>query len=354
MLLLTNNNQWNLTDMKKNQNITINGQNIAPGETRDITLSVGRLYDYTELSMPVRVISGAQAGPVMFVAAAIHGDEINGVEIIRRLITMPYIKSIRGTLIAVPIVNVFGFNNKSRYLPDRRDLNRVFPGSPQGSLASQIAHIFMKEIVSKCSHGIDLHSGSVYRDNYPHIRSFISDPSVRRLAKSFGTDVILNSNLRDGSLRQAATEKNVKLLVYEGGEALRFSENAIKIGLSGISSVMQHIGMLPVKDPKKNMQFMAKSSHWQRAPQSGILTAKKKLGLRVEKGEVLGTISDKFGENATEIISNYNGVIIGRTNLPLVKRGEALFNIAIADEQKFSRKDLMEYRMGIEDYDLFF
>jgi len=340
--------------MKKNQTITINGQDVAPGETRDITLSLGRLYDYTELSMPIRVFSGAHAGPVMFVAAAIHGDEINGVEIIRRLINMPYIKSIRGTLITVPIVNVFGFNNKSRYLPDRRDLNRVFPGSAKGSLASQIAHIFMKEVVCKSTYGIDLHSGSVYRENYPHIRSFISDPTVKRLAKSFGTDVILNSNLRDGSLRQAATEKNVKILVYEGGEALRFSENAIKIGLTGISAVMQHIGMLPVKDPRKNVQFIAKSSHWQRAPQSGILTAKKKLGLRVERGEVLGTISDKFGDNEAEVIANYTGVLVGRSNLPLVKRGEALFNIAVADELKVNRKDLMEYRMGVEDYDLFF
>ena len=340
--------------MKKNPTITINGQDIGPGETKDITLSLGRLYDYTELSMPIRVISGAQAGPVMFVCAAIHGDEINGVEIVRRLLHMPHIKSIRGTLITAPIVNVFGFNNKSRYLPDRRDLNRVFPGSSKGSLASQIAHIFMREVVSKCSYGIDLHTGSVYRDNYPHIRSFISDLSVRRLAKSFGTDVILNSNLRDGSLRQAATERDVKILVYEGGEALRFSEKAIKTGVAGISSVMQYIGMLPVKDPKKNIQYIAKSSHWQRAPQSGILTAKKKLGLRVEKGDVLGTISDKFGDNSADIISNYSGVIIGRTNLPLVKRGEALFNIAVADEQKVNRKDLMEYRMGVEDYDLFF
>lgn len=340
--------------MKRNQAITLNGQEILPGETRDITLSLARLYDYTELSMPIRVFCGSSAGPVMFVSAAIHGDEINGVEIIRRLIGLPQMRLIKGTLIAVPIVNVFGFNNKSRYLPDRRDLNRSFPGNANGSLASQIAHAFMKEIVSKSTYGIDLHSGAIGRENYPHIRAFISDSSIKRLAKSFGTEVVLNSTLRDGSLRQAATEKDVKLLVFEGGEALRFTESAVRSGLNGILSVMQHVGMLSAKIPRKNVQFIAKSAHWQRAPQSGIFTASKKLGQQVSKGEVLGSISDPFGKNPLDIISGYDGVIIGRITLPLVKRGEALYNIAIADDKKVSRQDQMEYRMGPEDYDLFF
>lgn len=340
--------------MKTNVPITINDQIVHPGESKDITLSLARLYDFTELSMPIRVYCGKQAGPVMFVSAAIHGDEINGVEIIRRLNNLPALKTIKGTLIMVPIVNVFGFNNKSRYLPDRRDLNRVFPGTSTGSLASRIAHAFMKEVVTKCSYGIDLHTGAANRENFPHIRALISDQSIKRLAKAFGSEVVLNSNIRDGSLRQAATEKNVKLLVYEAGEALRFSEKAIKTGVHGVLSVMQHIGMLQVKDPRKNLQFVAKSSHWQRAPQSGIFIAAKKLGNRVTKDEVLGNISDPFGKNSIEITSNLTGVIVGRTTLPLVNRGEAIFNIAVADDQKLSRKDRMEYRMSVDDYDLFF
>jgi hypothetical protein len=338
---------------QKNQPITINGQEIRPGETRDITLSLARLYDYTELSMPVRIFCGRHAGPVLFVSAAIHGDEINGVEIVRRSITQPQMRQIGGTLIAVPIVNVFGFNNKSRYLPDRRDLNRSFPGNARGSLASQIAHVFMKEIVRKCDYGIDLHSGAISRENYPHIRALISDSSIRKLAKSFGTDVILNSDLRDGSLRQAATEKQVKILVFEGGEALRFTESAVKTGVQGILSVMQHIGMLPPRDPRKADQFIAKSSHWQRSPQSGIFTASRKLGHEVQKGELLGSVSDPFGEHAIEITANYSGVIVGRTTIPLVKRGDALYNIAIADDKRASRQDQLEYQLGLEDYEMF-
>lgn len=337
----------------KNQPVVINGQEVRPGEIKDITLSLARLYDYTELSMPIRVFCGKHAGPIMFVSAAIHGDEINGVEIIRRLINQPQMRQIAGTLIAVPIVNVFGFNNKSRYLPDRRDLNRSFPGNAHGSLASQIAHVFMKEIVTKCAYGIDLHSGAIGRENYPHIRALISDSSIRKLAKSFGTDVVLNSNLRDGSLRQAATEKNVKLLVFEGGEALRFTESAVKTGVQGVLSVMHHIGMLPAKEPRRHEQFVAKSSHWQRSPQSGIFIALKKLGQEVHKGEVLGGVSDPFGENTSEIIANYDGVIVGKTTLPLVKRGEALYNVAIADDRRASRQDQLEYRLGLEDYEMF-
>lgn len=339
---------------QKNLPIEINGQQVLPGETKDLTLSLARLYDYTKLSMPIRVICGKQSGPVMFVSAAIHGDEINGVEVIRRLIKVPQMRQISGTLIAVPIVNVFGFNNKSRYLPDRRDLNRSFPGNAKGSLASQVAHAFMKEIVTKSSYGIDLHTGAISRENYPHVRAQISDHSIKKLAKSFGTEVILNSNLRDGSLRQAATERNVKILVFEGGEALRFTESAVKVALQGIISVMHHIGMLSGKPPKRDAQFIAKSSHWQRAPQSGIFTAHKRLGQTVHKGEIIGSISDPFGEHNKDIIATYTGVIVGRTTLPLVKRGEALYNIAIAHDKKVSRQDQIEYRLGSAEHDLFY
>ncbi|HSG06703.1 MAG TPA: succinylglutamate desuccinylase/aspartoacylase family protein, partial [Nitrospiria bacterium] len=207
---------------------TLGGCTLKRGERKRVTLEIARLYDFTETGIPIEVIHGRRPGPVLFICGAIHGDEINGVEIIKRLLGHKSLKKIRGTLIAVPIVNVFGFNTKSRYLPDRRDLNRSFPGSKDGSLASQLAHTFMQEVVSKSTHGIDLHTGAVPRSNLPQVRAFLKDPETERLARAFRVPVIINSNFRDGSLREAARERGIPMLLYEGGEALRFNEPVIR------------------------------------------------------------------------------------------------------------------------------
>ena len=319
----------------------IGNEKIPRGETRSILLESAALYDYTKLSIPVEVIRGKTKGPVLFISAAIHGDELNGVEIIRRLLKSKKLKNINGTLILIPIVNVFGFNNKSRYLPDRRDLNRSFPGFSNGSLAGRIAHIFMKEIVSKCSHGIDLHTGAIHRTNIPQIRAFLDDEATKELAEGFGVPVIINSQLRDGSLREAAREIDVAMLLFEGGQALRFEDNIIRVGLNGCLSVMKSIGMLKsttVKkkgtSKKKNKIFIAQSSHWIRAPRSGAFSRKKQDGDYIEVGDVIAVISDPFGREEMEVISKKSGVLIGSSLLPLVNQGDAMFHLAVFENSE--------------------
>ncbi|MDH3347993.1 MAG: succinylglutamate desuccinylase/aspartoacylase family protein, partial [Desulfobulbaceae bacterium] len=229
---------------------TIGEAVIQPGQRQTVDLPIARLYTHTAMDMPVHVIHGKKEGPTLFVSAAIHGDEINGVEIVRRLLKLKLTNNIRGTLIAIPIVNVYGFINRSRYLPDRRDLNRSFPGNNKGSLASHLAKVFMTEVVRKCSHGIDIHTGSNHRTNLPQIRVTLGNSETEQLAQAFGAPVILDSRLRDNSLRATVTDLGIPMLLYEGGEGLRFNESAIRVGLKGILAVMREIGMLPKKGTK--------------------------------------------------------------------------------------------------------
>ncbi len=267
----------------------------------------------------------------MFVSAAIHGDEINGVEIIRRLLNTRQIQKLKGALIAVPVVNVYGFISQSRYLPDRRDLNRSFPGSETGSMAARLAHTFMQEVVSQCTHGIDLHTGAIGRDNLPQIRAKVIDaPQTAAMACAFGAPVILNSELRDGSLREAVDEFGIPVLLYEAGEALRFDEVAIRAGVKGITRVMRHLGMLAKGKSRKAAAepLVAKSSQWVRAPQSGVLRMVVPLGGQVSKGDIIGRVADPFGEQEEKIRATVSGIVIGKTNLPLVYEGEAVFHIA--------------------------
>ncbi|MBF0275740.1 MAG: succinylglutamate desuccinylase/aspartoacylase family protein [Nitrospinae bacterium] len=317
--------------MKSSKYISINGEKVAPGKRATIDLPVAKLYTHANLSMPVHVINGKKSGPQLFISGAIHGDEINGVEIIRRLLKLPIMKRIRGGLIAIPIVNVHGFINRSRYLPDRRDLNRSFPGSDHGSLAGRIAQLFIKEIASQCNYGIDLHTAAVDRCNLPHIRANMNDEETAKLAKAFGTPVILAGNFVEGSLRKAMLDLNIPTLLYEAGEALRFDEITIRAGVKGILNVMAELGMFPPSTKKRKRGIIpaqANSNYWVRAPESGILRAFVPLGGSVKKNEVLGVISNPFGEQDIEIISYYDGIILGKTNLPLVHEGEALFHIA--------------------------
>lgn len=308
---------------------SIAGQCIRPGERRFINLSVSKLYDFTEVTLPLEVIRGKRSGPTLFISSTIHGDEINGIEIIRRLLNYKPLKKLCGTLIIIPVVNIFGFNSLSRYLPDRRDLNRSFPGSSKGSLAAQLAHLFTEEILDKCTHGIDLHTGAMHRSNLPQVRGFIDDRVTRNLAFQFGVPVIINANSRDGSLRAEARKKNIPILLYEGGEALRHDEHVIRIGVKGIKAVMQAIGMLP-SNPKRERPeaFISRKTVWIRAPAAGILTPKKHLGAHVEENEILGFIRDPFGQHKVPVPAKVGGIIIGEIRLPLVNKGDALFHIA--------------------------
>ncbi|MBP7710004.1 MAG: succinylglutamate desuccinylase/aspartoacylase family protein [Rickettsiales bacterium] len=317
---------------KADPKFTIDGVEIKRGQTLRINIDMGSIYDFTDVKMPVEVIRGKKDGPTFFISSAIHGDEINGIEIVRRLLASKALKNICGTLIVIPIVNIFGFNDRTRYLPDRRDLNRCFPGIKNGSLASQLAYKFMQEIALKSDFGIDLHTGAFHRTNYPQIRADISDPFTLELAKAFGAPVVIGSNFRDGSLREAVARAKIPMILFEAGEALRFDEEGIKVGVNGILNVMHEIGMIKLLQPKKTKKevFVARSSSWLRAPKSGIHMPRQKLGKMVKKGDVIGEISNPFGDHKTLVKAHENGVIVGMTLLPLVNKGDALFHIASA------------------------
>lgn len=325
----------------------INGVEIKPGTRTTIDLPAGRLYTHTPMSMPVHVVCGKKTGPRLFISAAIHGDEINGVEIIRRILKLPALKRLKGTIIAVPIVNIHGLINHSRYLPDRRDLNRSFPGTEKGSVAARLANLFMQEIVSQSTHGIDIHTAAIHRSNLPQIRANLDDRETEALAQAFEVPVIISSNLRDGSLREAAAEFGIPMLLYEAGEALRFDEVSIRAGVKGVVNVMRELKMIPPSRRKSKKQLetvVARSSSWMRAPDSGILRAMVPLGARVKKNTLLGVISDPFGEKETEIKASFSGIVIGRTELPLVNEGDALYHVARFEDTREAEAIVDEFR----------
>jgi uncharacterized protein len=315
--------------MSANSPFALGKVSVKPGEQDNVSLPVAQLYTSTSLHMQVKVINGRRAGPVLFVSAAVHGDELNGVEIIRRLLKMKALKSLRGTLLAVPVVNIHGFLDQSRYLPDRRDLNRSFPGSAKGSIAARLAHTFVEHVVRKAAYGIDLHTGAVDRTNLPQIRAMLADAPTRELALAFGAPVVVDAPLREGSLRACASEAGIPMLVYEAGEALRFDELCIRAGLRGILRVMRQIGMLPRKrDTRAAEAVIATSTSWMRAPASGIVTGMVGLGRSVQAGDVLARVSDPLGDLETDVLSRFDGIVIGRSNLPLAHEGDALVHVA--------------------------
>lgn len=321
---------------------------ILPGQTKKIDLPVAKLYTDADVHLPVHIIRGKKEGPTIFISAAVHGDELNGIEIIRRLINLKGFKLSAGTLIAVPMVNVYGVVNQSRYMPDRRDLNRSFPGSSKGSLAARVANIFLKEVVSHCNYGIDLHTGAIHRSNLPQIRAHLEDEETLELAKAFGAPVILNSNIIEGSLRDAAVASETKVLLYEAGEALRFDEFSIRAGIKGIVNVLRYLKMMPKGRSKKKLssQFIANNSGWVRASSSGIVTHHFGLGDQVSKGEIVAEIGSPYGELLGTVIANKSGVIIGKQNIPLVQEGEAMYHIAYFNEDDL---EIAEHIENVEE-----
>lgn len=326
--------------------IQIGGVDIPKGTVKDIEIELPNLYNLPA-SIPIQVIRGRQSGPTVFVSAAIHGDELNGIEIIRRLKNLSALKKLKGTLILVPVVNVYGLSTLSRYLPDRRDLNRSFPGSEKGSLAARIAYIFFNEIVKKCDYGIDLHTGAIHRSNLPQIRTNVNNEETLRLAKAFEAPVILHSELRDGSLRAYAQDENVSILLYEAGEALRFDDTSIKIGVKGIVNVLKALKMLPKNTTKRHRQpLIFKKSSWVRASESGMLRTLKALGDTVKKGETIAFVDEPLGEMSYALASTFDGIIIGKSQIPLVQEGDAVFHIARSVDLE-SAEEHIEY---FQDY----
>jgi predicted deacylase len=308
----------------------IGGQSVAPGSVASFEIPLPRLYTQSELAMPVRVVAGRVPGPRLLVCAAIHGDELNGIEIIQRVLGVRGLRRLNGVLIAVPVVNVYGLINGSRYLPDRRDLNRSFPGSTKGSLTARLARLVLEELGYRATHVIDLHTGSAHRPNLPQVRVRLGHAPSAGMAHAFGAPVILDTGLREGSFRKALVERDIPSIVYETGEALCMDENGIRTGVRGVIAVMRALSMLPrrVDGVASRDPFLAIDSKWVRAPMSGVFRSSCRLGEAVSRNQLLGTVTDPLGDENVEVHASSDGVVIGKLNQALVYQGDALLHVA--------------------------
>ena len=306
----------------------INKITIEQGQIVSIDLPITKLATGSLLTMPISVIRGEKDGPCLCLSSTIHGDELNGIEIIRRVLERLEPSSLRGTVIAAPIVNVFGFLNQERYLPDRRDLNRSFPGSKRGSMAARLANLFIKELLIHAQVGIDLHTGSNHRTNLPQIRAALSNPETLRLAKAFSAPIMIDSKARDGSLRATGRKMGLTMMAYEAGETHRFNKDAIEYGTEGILNVMHALRMIKLEKKLVKKTVRAQSSYWLRASQSGLFRCEVALGDWVKSGTVVGRVSDPLGDNNKDIISKEDGIVIGNATKPFINQGDALVHIA--------------------------
>ncbi len=304
------------------------GQAVRAGMRKQIVLPISKLASGTQVNLPVLVVHGKLAGPTIWLSAAVHGDELNGVEIIRRVLEKLDENALRGTILAVPTVNVHGFARGERYLPDRRDLNRSFPGSVRGSLARRIANLLMTEVVKPSAFGIDLHTGSDGRTNLPQIRADLDDPETARLASAFGCPLMMNAKPIAKTLRHAATQAGAKVLLFEGGEALRLDGFAIEAGTNGVLRVLAALDMIDPMVPPAATHYRGEGSQWVRAARSGLAQLDCALGSVVEEDEVLGRINDSFGKHLGQLKSPCAGLIIGLKLDPLVNRGDAIVHVA--------------------------
>lgn len=308
----------------------IAGETIAPGERRTLAIPVSRQLTGLSASLALQVLHGVRPGPCVFVSAAIHGDEINGIAVIQKLAEQLDPKDMAGTLILAPAVNIYGLVNHARYLPDRRDLNRSFPGSARGSLAAQLANTFLEHVIMKCTLGIDLHTAAVHRYNLPQVRIAADAPYLVELAMAFGAPVIIEAPLREGSMRELAHQRGTPMLLFEAGEALRFDRLSIDIGAEGVERVLAHIGMIDADDGLASVGIPARAnkSSWVRSPRGGISHRVRKSGDTVHAGDVLATVTGLFGEDPMEMVSPIDGIIIGHATLPVLNQGDAIFHIA--------------------------
>lgn len=310
--------------MKK---IVIAGQEILPGQRVQINALIAKLPTRTPIDIPVFVARSKKDGPTLLVMAGVHGDETNGIETLRRLIKSKAYIPTKGTVIAIPIFNVYGFINHSRGLPDGKDLNRSFPGSKSGSLASRIAHFFTNEILPQIDYGLDFHTGGASRNNYPQIRAAFENPEEMNLANVFGAPLIIKSPFREKSLRSSAAKAGKSILVFEGGETLRLRKSAIDAGIDGVLRVMKYLDMRDEAPASITTSIYIENSTWVRARYAGLHHSQVRNGARVEKGQVLGLITDPYGQFEKTIKSPMDGVVIGINNYPVVNMGDALMHI---------------------------
>jgi uncharacterized protein len=304
------------------------GRPVPPGTRRQISLPAGRLPSGTEVALPIEVLNGVAPGPTVWLSGALHGDEIVGVEIIRRVLERVDERALAGVMIAAPVVNVFGFVTGSRYLPDRRDLNRSFPGNTRGPLAARIARIFVDHVLAVAHVGIDFHAGSDERTNLPQIRGNMDDPDTRALALAFGAPLTVHSKTIKGSLRATALKMGKRVLLFEGGEPKRFSPEAVDAGVEGTLRVLRRLGMTDDDAPAGARSVESRSTTWVRAPRGGIFRLEVRLGCRVAKGDRLGIITGPSGRGGREVRARATGIVMGHTVNPLVHQGDALVHIA--------------------------
>jgi predicted deacylase len=301
---------------------------VAPGESADLRLKVSESYTADPVSIAVTVIRGREPGPTAFVTASVHGDELNGVGIVRDLLAEEALSTLRGTLIAVPVANVPGFLTLARHAPDRRDLNRSFPGNERGSLTSRLAAILFREVVERSDFGIDLHTGGGERSNFPQVRADLSSPPVARLARDFGLPLVIHGQGPRRSLRRTAVRHGVPTLVYEAGSPRRFERRFIDGGLQGVLSVLHRQGMLDGEPVIPPVSIEVQETHWLRARAGGILDLRVRLGQPVHRGQLISVNTNPFGRERSQLQSNAAGIVIGLTRLPVVHPGDAVCHLA--------------------------
>lgn len=311
------------------KSMTLLGQEILPGKGYQLNLSVAKLHTSTSIQVPVIIERAKVDGPTVVLMAGVHGDEINGVEIIRRVIRKKFNKPTKGTIICIPILNIFGFLNFKRELPDGRDLNRSFPGSANGSLASQFAYHFMKEIAPIADVILDFHTGASQRNNFPQIRCVFSDLESVSLAKTFNPPFILNSAYIPKTIRESVQKRGIQMLLFEGGKANSIEENIVEEGLNGVKRILSFYGMRTFKfDISEGREpYMIQTSKWMRAPMSGLFRSMVTNGSYVAKGEVIGYVMEPFGKMERRVKSIMDGYVFCLNESPIVYKGDAIFHV---------------------------
>ena len=310
--------------------ITIFNETILPGKSKTINMQIGKLHTMTDLHIPIIVERSKKEGPVVLLTAGLHGDEINGTEIVRELIVKKINKPKRGTIICIPVINIFGFVNQTREFPDGRDLNRIFPGSKTGSLASQFAYYILKEIIPHIDYAIDFHAGGAQRFNAPQIRIVPNNAELKTLSDVFGAPFTLYSNNISGSFRSSCDKMNVKMLLFEGGKSVDINNGVTKEAVEGTKRFLTHFDMLKNKHEisKPHQTIYIETSDWIRANFSGMFHGLKQIGSYVTKGELLATISDPFGKVSHKLKAPHAGYLINVNDAPIVYQGDAVFHIS--------------------------
>ncbi len=312
-----------------NDNIELREIVVKPGEEKLIKMFIDRLPTGTEISIPIYVFNGTEPGPVVLIQGGLHGDELNSTELIKRMLVDDHFEIKRGAAIVIPLLNVFGFIHFSRDVHGK-DVNRKFPGTKSGSLASRMAYMIMDEIVTEIDFAIDCHTGGAQRANYPQIRYTADSADGYQLAKLFNAPFMFDSALISGSFREATHQQNIPIIVYEAGESMRLDDHAINIGINGILNVLKYHDMideLPVPRKKIKESIRIHKRKWIRAEASGIFVPTVVCGARVKKGQLIANISDTYGEFNLPLFAPFTGFVIGLNNFPVVNLGDALFHL---------------------------